>query len=335
MRAIVLPRFGEPDVLEARDMPTPQPGPGQVAIDVAFAGVNYAEVLYRRGTVDVPLPFIPGIEVSGSIRALGEGVTDLHVGQRVAALTNVDSGGYAEVVVASAALTVPLDDLPETVDLATAAAFPSNTTAAYMILSTVAHLTAGETVLIHAAAGGVGSVLGQVAHSLGATSVLGTVGHAEKVAHTKSLGYDQVLLRQDVVKHVRDVTNGVGVDVVVDPVGGSTRTESLDLLRPLGRVVAMGNASNAEDVSVSTNQLWFSNKAVLGFNLGALSAAFPERVGQAARSALQLVARGEVRVVVTDILPLEQASEAHRRIEQGTTTGKLVLRVRGEEIAHG
>lgn len=193
MRAVVIPRFGESEVLEVREMPTPQPGPGQVAINVAFAGVNYAEVLYRRGVVGVPLPFVPGIEVSGYVRAVGEGVTTLSLGQPVAALTIVDSGGYAEVVLASAAFTFPLDDLDGTIDLATAAAFSSNTTTAYLLLSTSARLNTGESVLVHAAAGGVGSALGQMARNLGAGRVLGTVGTPDKVAYAQSLGYDHVL----------------------------------------------------------------------------------------------------------------------------------------------
>ncbi len=327
MKAVVIPRFGAVDVLEVREMPVPEPRPGEVAINVAYAGVNYAEVLYRRGVIDVPLPFIPGIEVSGTIRALGEGVSGLRVGQPVAALTIVKSGGYAEVVVTAAALTFPLDELPGSVDMVTAAAFPSNTTAAYLVLSEMARLEPGEAVLIHAAGGGVGSALGQVARNLDAGNVIGTVGSAEKIEYTKALGYTHVLLRQNFAEQVREVTEGHGINVVVDPVGGSARTESLELLRPFGRMIVMGNASNAEDVSISTNHLWFTNQAVQGFNLAAYSAAFPQRANQAGRAALDLVAQGKVRVAVTDVLPPEQASQAHRRIEQGATVGKLVLHI--------
>jgi NADPH2:quinone reductase len=206
-------------------MPVPEPGPGEVAIDVAYAGVNYAEVLYRRGIANVPLPFIPGIEVSGTIRALGEGVSGLRVGQPVAALTVVKSGGYAEVVVTAAALTFPLDELKGSADLVTAVAFPSNTTTAYIILSEVARIEQGETVLIHAAVGGVGSALGQVARSLGAGNVIGTVGNVEKMAYTKSLGYTHMLLRQSFVEQVPQVTEDNGIDVVVDPVGASAHRE--------------------------------------------------------------------------------------------------------------
>ncbi len=240
----------------------------------------------------------------------------MHVGEES---EREDSSGQ------NTALTFPLDALSGSVDLATAAALPSNTATAYVILSEVARLGQGETVLIHAAAGGVGSALGQVARSLGAGSVIGTVGSVEKIDYTKSLDYDHVLLRQGFTEQVWETTGRKGIDVVVDPVGGSVRTESLELLRPFGRLVVMGNASNAEDVAVSTTHLWLMNKAVPGFNLAAYSATFPEKANRAGRAALKLITRGEVRVAVTDVLPLEQASEAHRRIEQGATALVLCL----------
>lgn len=169
MKAVTIPEFGEAEVLRVEQMPVPEPGPGQVSIDVAYAGANFAEVLYRRGVVDVPLPFVPGIEVSGRIRALGEGVTDLTVGQPVAALTIVDSGGYAEVVVTFADLVAPLDGLG--IGLGVAAALPSNSTTAFLVLDRVARIEPGDRVLVHAAAGGVGSQLGQAARLLGGQAV--------------------------------------------------------------------------------------------------------------------------------------------------------------------
>jgi NADPH2:quinone reductase len=329
MYSVVIPKFGEPEVLDVRELPAPQPGPGQVAIDVAFAGVNYAEVLFRRGVVDLPLPFVPGIEVAGYVRALGPDVQNLRVGQPVAALTIVDGGGYAEIVIAPAPLVFPLDDLDGQIDLATAAAFPSNVTTAFLVLSEVAHIRPGESVIVHAAAGGVGSAMGQMARCLGAGLVVGTVGSPDKIEYAMSLGYDKVFLREDFSTAARAETGRSGFDIILDQVGGVTRTQSLALLNQLGRLVVMGNASSAEDVQLSANQLWFTSKAVLGFNLQAFSKEYPERVNAAARKALQLVARGKVRVDVTDVLPLEQAAEAHRRIEQRATTGKLVLRLRG------
>ncbi|MEV0251863.1 zinc-binding dehydrogenase [Nocardia sp. NPDC050712] len=317
MNAVVIPRFGGAEVLRADRLSVPQPGPGQVAIDVAYAGANFAEVLYRQGVAPVALPFVPGIEVAGRIQALGAGVTDLTVGQAVAALSIVEGGGYAEVTVTSAELVAPLD--PYDLDLATAAALPSNSTTAFLVLDRVARIEPGQRVLVHAAAGGVGSQLGQVARLLGAGRVVGTVGSAAKIETAKSFGYDEVVLREDL--------RGIGeFDIVVDMVGGPARQASLDLLAPMGRLIVMGNASGAPDVGIAANELWFSNKTVSGFNLAAFSSAYPREAGAALRRAVHAAAHGELTVPV-EKLPLAQAATAHRRIESGSTTGKLVLAV--------
>lgn len=315
MQAITIPEFGPAEVLRPATVDIPEPGPGQVSIDVAYAGANFAEVLYRQGIVGVPLPFVPGIEVSGRIRAVGPDVTDLTVGRPVAALTIVDSGGYAEVVVTSAALVAPLDGLDLSLDLA--AALPSNSTTAFLVLDRVARIEPGESVLVHAAAGGVGSQLGQAARLLGAGRVVGTVGSAEKIEVAKSFGYDEVILREN-------ISSAGEFDIVVDMVGGPARRASLDRLRPLGRMIVMGNASGAEDVGVSANELWFTNKTVSGFNLAAFAAAYPAEAGAALRRAVEAAARGALRVQV-ESLRLDQVVEAHRRLESGTSTGKLVL----------
>ncbi|MEV0205626.1 zinc-binding dehydrogenase [Streptomyces sp. NPDC050788] len=321
MKAVTIPAFGEADVLRPVTLAVPEPGPGQVAVDVAHAGANFAEVLYRRGVVDVPLPFVPGIEVAGRIRAVGEGVQGLVVGQPVAALTIVDSGGYAEVVVTSADLVAPLDGLGIGTDIA--AALPSNSTTAFLVLDRVARMQPGERVLVHAAAGGVGSQLGQVARLLGAGRVVGTVGSGAKIETALGFGYDEVILRD----RTTDLDAGA-FDIVVDMVGGPARRAGLDLLAPMGRLVVMGNASGAEDVGIPANALWFTNKTVSGFNLAAFSAAFPQATGHALRRAVAAAAKGDLRVQI-ETLPLHQAAEAHRRIESGTTTGKLVLEVGG------
>ncbi|MBW8486177.1 quinone oxidoreductase family protein [Actinomadura parmotrematis] len=315
MRAVTIPRFGAADVLTVADVEAPEPGPGQVAIDVAYAGANFAEILYRQGVVDVPLPFVPGIEVSGHVRAVGDGVDGLRPGQPVAALTIVDGGGYAEVAVTAADLVAPLEDgLP----LDVAAAVPSNSTTAFLVLDRIARIEPGESVLVHAAAGGVGSQLGQAARLLGAGRVVGSVGGAAKVEAARAFGYTEVVLRGE-------RPDGL-FDVVVDMVGGPSRQAGLDALAPLGRLVVMGNASGAEDVGLSANGLWFANKTVAGFNLAAFAAAHPAEAGRALRRAVRAAAAGDLRVGV-ETLPLERAAEAHRRIESGATTGKLVLAV--------
>ncbi|MBF6174845.1 zinc-binding dehydrogenase [Nocardia blacklockiae] len=317
MTAITIPSFGAAEVLREAVVPVPDPGPGQVAVDVAYAGANFAEILYRQGVVDVPLPFVPGIEVSGHVRAVGPGVTGLTVGQPVAALTIVGSGGYAEVVVTAAELVVPIDE--RALSLATAAALPSNSTTAFLVLDRVARIEPGESVLVHAAAGGVGSQLGQAARLLGAGRVVGTVGSPAKIDTARSFGYDEVILRENLAAAGE-------FDIVVDMVGGPARRAGLDRLAPMGRMVVMGNASGAEDVGISSNELWFTNKTVSGFNLAAFAALHPAATGAALRRAVTAAASGDLRVQV-ETLPLRGAVEAHRRIESGSTTGKLVLEI--------
>ncbi|GAA2412543.1 zinc-binding dehydrogenase [Actinomadura vinacea] len=324
MRAITIPEFGGAEVLRLDERPVPEPGPGQVSIDVAYAGANFAEILFRRGIADVPLPFVPGIEVSGRVRALGPDVDGLSPGQPVAALTIVDGGGYAEVVVTSADLVAPIDGAG--LAPAVAAAVPSNSTTAFFALDRVARIEPGESVLVHAAAGGLGSQLGQAARLLGAGRVVGTVGSAAKTAIAKGFGYDEVVLRDELPSRVAGLTGGKGFDIVVDMVGGPARRTSLDALGPLGRMIVLGNASAAEDVPLSPNELWLSTKTVAGFNLGAHSGVRPAEIGRALRRAVAAAASGDLRVQVEE-LPLEEAAEAHRRIESGGTTGKLALKV--------
>jgi NADPH2:quinone reductase len=306
------------------ELASPFPGPGELSIDVAFAGLNYAEVLYGRGLVDVPLPFVPGIEVAGHVRAVGAGVTGFDVGQKVAALTIINSGGYAEVAVADARLTAPLDDRLE---LAVAACVPSNSTTAILALEQVAGLRAGEAVLVHAAAGGLGSQLGQTAHLLGAGRVVGTVGTSNKLQAARGFGYDDLIVRETLADRARELTAGRGFDVIADPVGGATRHVSVDALAMGGRLIVMGNASGADDVLIPANNLWLAGKGVLGFNLAAFSTVRPEPVGAALRRAVAAVAEDRMRIHVQDVVPLARAAEFHRLLEDGRTVGKVALSV--------
>lgn len=326
MRAIVVEAYGGPEVLQVREMPAPRPAPGQVLITVAYAGVNYAEVQMRRGMYGGAVPFVPGLEVSGHVAALGEGVVGLHVGQPVAAFTV--TGGYAEQVVAPALLTFPLATPDGVVELTAAAGFPTIVPTAYALLHEVARLQTGESVLVHAAAGGVGTVVAQVARYLGAGRVYGTVGSPEKVAYARQFAYDAVYLREGFVAAVREATDGMGVNVALDSVGGAVFTESIAVLAPLGRIVRFGNASGAPDPITATGEFMTGNTGVLDFNSIGLSLSAPARYAAIAADALRLLRSGAVRLDLTDILPLEHAAEAHRRLEDRTSTGKFLLTIR-------
>jgi NADPH2:quinone reductase len=185
----------------------------------------------------------------------------------------------------------------------------------------------GDNVLVHAAAGGLGSFLGQVAKYFGAGKVMGTVGSIEKTKLAASLGYDELFLRSDFMEPIKKRSGPRGVDIVLDPVGGVMRTLSQELLRPMGQIVMLGNASGAEDVAQLSNDIWLSNKSIKGFNIGAYSQYAPAEVGKAAKEALSLLATGHIRAEVFGVFPLENASEAHELLEEKNTVGKLLLKV--------
>ncbi len=325
MRAVTIPAFGDAGVLRLDERATPDPGAGEVAIDVAFAGVTFADVLSRRGAVAVALPYVPGIEVAGHVRELGAGVEGLRAGQPVAALTIVGGGGCAEVAVTDARLVAPLPEPAAPGDLATAAALASIGATAVFILQRVARVRAGESVLVHAAAGGAGSQLGQTARMLGAGRVVGTVASARRLAVARPFGYDAVIVRDRLAARAAQLSGGTGFDVVVDPVGGADLRASFDALARGGRLVTMGPASDAE---FSADELR-AGKSVLGFNLAELSASMPELVGHALRRAMQAMTAGELRCDVREPFALERAASAHRAIESAKTTGRIVLAVGG------
>lgn len=228
MRAVVISRFGGPEVLESCDLPIPQPGAGQVLIKVAYAGVNFAELMARRGEYHaLPTPFTPGYEVSGTIAALGTGVEGFRPGQPVAALTI--QGGYAQFATAQAVLTFPLDAPGSSIDLEQAAAFPAVAPTAYDLLANAARIRQGESVLIHAASGGVGIAAGQLARALGARLVLGTVSSEEKAVYARPFGYDQVFPVEGFEQAVLEATGGKGVDIALDARGEPTRSQNLAL----------------------------------------------------------------------------------------------------------
>jgi NADPH:quinone reductase len=331
VRAVRIGHHGPPDVLEfvESDNPPP-PAPGEVTVDVAYAGVNFADTMFRRGTVEVPLPVVPGIEVSGWIRDVGPGVTDLSPGQPVAALTIVNFGGYAEIVTVDARLVAALphddDDL-----LVIAAGTPSNTTTAIMSLER-ARFGAGETILVHSAASGLGSQFGQLAARSDPAAIIGTVGTADKIDAARSFGYTTVLLRD---QWLTAPTSFGRPEVIVDPVGGPCRIAGISALGPDGRIVFIGNASNSDDVGIGANELFLTSRTAAGFSLGTISADRPDRVTPALTAAIQLVVDGTIRVDVNTVLQLDQAIEAHCRIESGATTGKTVLRIRGRTRSVG
>lgn len=322
MRAIGFDTNGSPDVLRELELPVPAPGPGQVLVEVAYAGVNFAEVQHRRGEFGEPDgpggTDVPGLEVSGHVAALGEGVSGFTEGEAVAAYLPA-FGGYAQYAVAPAVFVHPLRTDAGDIPLDVAGGISCVLPTAYGLLEGAGRLRGGDTVLIHAAAGGVGSAAAQLARALGAGRVLGTVGSPDKVGYALSLGYDEVFVRDAFAGSVS------GVDLVLDPVGGPVREASLTVLAPFGRVVPFGDAGRHGDWTTSVRDLWKHNRSVSGFNIGDLARRAPALLAGYTRSAFALLAAGKVTVDITAALPLTAAARAHQALEAGTTLGKTVL----------
>ncbi|MGW7527849.1 quinone oxidoreductase family protein [Streptomyces sp. NPDC054783] len=324
MRAVEFQEYGGPEVLRPVTAEVPEPGPGQVSIDVAYTGVNFADLKARAEGYRVPaLPYVPGLEVSGRVRALGTGVTGLAVGQEVVALT--EGGAYAEVAVAEAATVFPV---PSGLDLRTAATLPTVLPTAYALVHTVGRLQPGETVLVQGAAGGVGTAVGQLARAAGAGAVYGVVSSAAKAAHAKGHGYDEVFVGA-FQGPLRAATGGLGADLVLDPVGGDTLRAGLASLAVFGRLVSYGNASGAGPWSVGQPELYPLGVSVCGFSILNLARTAPEALRRLSERAFAKAVDGTVTLPVTAEFPLAEAAEAHRLMGGRSSTGKLLLRAAG------
>lgn len=316
MRAIIL---DSDDNYRVTELDEPTPGPGEVSVRVAYAGIQWGDTMVRDGHFPVPRPFVPGFEASGHIIAVGEGVDENRVGEPVAALAT--AGAYAEVVVVPAVLALAAGDVP----LQAAAGFGWGTPTAYDLVNTAARVRAGENVLIHAAAGGVGTLAAQFATLAGAGRIVGVVGSPRRAEYATQFGFDRVLLRDEFPAKL----GGEQFDVVLDPVGGQTRRDSLQALAPHGRLVAYGNISSYESVLADTNDLLTGGKSLVTYNGNLLSRTHPNRLADSARQSLQLLAHGRIRVDITAEYDPADLGVAVQRLREGATNGKSILRVAG------
>ncbi|MEU6325303.1 zinc-binding dehydrogenase [Streptomyces sp. NPDC047009] len=322
MRAVEFQEYGGPEVLKVVEADVPEPGPGEVSVDVAYVGVNFADLKARSEGYRVPsLPFRPGLEISGRVRAVGTGVTGLAVGQKVAALTQ--DGAYADVVVVDAGTVFPL---PAGVALRAGATLPSVLPTAYALVHTVGRLQPGETVLVQGAAGGVGTAVGQLAKAAGARAVYGVVSSAAKASYAQEYGYDEVFVGE-FEQAVRAATDGRGVDLALDPVGGETLRASLASLARFGRLVSYGNASGEPAWTVGQPELYPRGLSVAGFSILTLAQRAPEELRTLTEQAFATAVDGTVTLPVTAEFGLEEAAQAHRLMGARTSTGKLLLRV--------
>ena len=319
MKAIRVHQYGGPETLELEEIPTPQPGNGQVRIKLEAIGLNYIDTYHRTGLYPLPLPFTPGMEGAGVVDAVGDAVSEVRVGDRVAYA--MELGAYAEYSIVSASKLVILP--PQLDTRSAAAALLQGLTAHYLTQSTYP-LKKGEIALIHAAAGGVGLLLTQMAKRSG-VRVLATVSTDAKAQLAKEAGADELILytQTDFAEVVKRLTHGKGVHVVYDSVGKTTFEKSLECLRPRGYLVLFGQSSGP----------------VPPFNLGTLAkgSLFVTRPNLAhyvsrheelllrAQDLFNWISSGAVKLRIEKIMPLEEAQEAHRLLEGRQTTGKVLL----------
>ena len=325
MKAWQVSRYGEPeDVLEMAEVPRPVPGSGQLLVKVLAAAANFPDVLLCRGTYQVrpPLPFSPGVELCGEVVETGPGVTGFASGDRVIGATVLPAGAFAEYALMDAARTVPA---PAGLDDAEAAPFHLTYQTGWFGLHRRANLAAGETLLVHAAAGGVGSGAIQLGKAAGAR-VIGVAGGPQKAAIARQLGADVVVDRyaEDFVAVVKEATNGRGADVVYDSVGGEAFQKSTKCIAFEGRIVIVGFASGVIP-SAALNHALVKNYSILGLHWGLYERLDPESVRDCHAELTRLTAAGLIRPLITERLPLADVPDGLRRLGAGATAGRLVF----------
>lgn len=310
MRAVTVPDHGEASVLSVRTVDAPEPSAHQVSIDVRAAGINFADIEKRRGSYpNGPTPpYVPGLEVAGVVREAGE-KTDFSPGDRVTALAA--SGGYAERAVAAGGATF---DLPAELSFSEGAALPIQYVTAHNALFEWGSLSVDETVLVTAAAGGVGTAAVQLAAAK--ASVIGVASTTDKRELVANIGADEAI--------DYDGISETAPDLVLDGVGGPLFSDAVEALDPGGRVVSYGMASGSVP-TVATPRLFFENKSVIGYHLEEALGREPGRVLSAMPRIIDQVESGSIAVLIDEMYPFEQATAAHERVENRESTGKVVL----------
>jgi NADPH:quinone reductase len=327
MKAIQYERFGGPDVLEYLDLPNPPPGSGQLLIETAAIGVNFPDIRERLGVYNkaetrvggVQLPQVGGLAVAGTVVAAGP-QTSVEVGRKVVAL--MKKGAYAQLAVAEEPLSAVIDD---DADQVTLAGFAAQAACAHLLLQASTTLRAGESLLVHGAAGGVGSLAVQIAKALGAKPVIGTASTAERREFVKSLGADAAISYEEPgwTEQVRELTAGRGVDVLIESIGGDVFEQNFDALATFGRYLLLGSTRGPGE-PFAPRRLMTKSQALIGFYLPVFYDR-PELIGNALRFLADGLKTGQITPSVDEVLPLSQAAEAHRRLESREVRGVIVL----------
>jgi NADPH2:quinone reductase len=322
MKAIQIFQYGGPEVLGIQEVQIEKPGHGQALIRLEAAGVNFIDIYQRRGTYPVKLPYTPGLEGAGVVEAVGEGVTNVKPGDRVAYVH--EPGSYAEQNLVKAENLIPL---PSDLSFEQGAAFPLQGMTAHYLLHEFRKVQPQDIVLIHAAAGGMGLLLVQWAKHMGA-KVLGSVSSEEKAKIAKAAGADEIIIytKQDFASEVKRLTNGYGADIIIDGVGKATFEGNLQAAALRGNIVIFGAASGPAD-PISPNILMKNSLTVSGgmlFNYLLNKGELMER----ANAVIAGIREGWLKLRIDSIFPLEKASEAHQKLEERKTSGKVLLKTK-------
>ncbi|MBD3886870.1 NADPH:quinone oxidoreductase family protein [Phormidium tenue FACHB-886] len=329
MKSIRVATRGGSEVLSYQEEPKPNCAPEHVVLKVIAAGINFADIMQHQGTypLQLPLPYTPGMEVIGIVEEVGAEVTGMRVGERVAAIS-FEAGGYAEYIAIKPEQVI---QVPDTLDEHTVLALLIQGLSAYLLLDYAAKIRGGESVLIHAAAGGVGNLLVQLAKLMNAGDVFGTAGTEAKREMIKSWGVDQAIdyNNPNWCQNLLESTNAKGIDIILDPVGGSAIAQNLYCLGVEGRFVSYGWLSgNYPNLTPTQFQnLLFRNQSVSGFAVNIVMERHPDMIGMALTQLFTWVQTGELKPILGQVFPLKDAAQAHTSISTRETTGKVILQV--------
>lgn len=322
MKSVLFTNYGGPEVLKLTDVEKPTPKEHEVLIEIKAIGVNYADTARREGqyVVPTPLPFTPGAEVAGIVTAVGEKVTRVSPGTRI--VTLIESGGYAEYVLADERVVIPIGD---NLSFELAASLPLQGLSAYHVLKTMGQLEEGETVLVHAAAGGVGTIAVQLAKIFGAEKVIATASTDEKLQLAKEMGADVLVnyTKEGWEKEVLEATGGKGVDVALEMAGGDIFNKTLECLATFGRLVIYGVASGQQS-RFYPSSLMARNQSVIGFFLPQIMRR-KELLQSSLEELFMYLADGRLKLIIGDVYPLEDAAKVHEQMQSRKTQGKLIL----------
>ena len=325
MKAIQFKEYGGPEVLQIIEKEKPVPKGHEVLIEVDCVGVNYADTARREGqyVVPTPLPFIPGAEVAGVVAEVGEKVTAITPGTRVVSL--IEAGGYSEYAMSNDSAVI---QLPDSVSFHEAVSLPLQGLSAYHILKTMGRLGTGETLLIHAAAGGVGTIAVQLAKIFGAGKIIATASTKEKRQLALDMGADIAIdyTKDGWEMEVREATGGKGVDVALEMAGGDIFKKTLKCLSAFGRLVVYGNASR-EAYSMNPQHLMRRNQSVVGFFLPQIMK-HPELLQPSLEELFGYVVTGKLKLTIGGVYPIDNAAEVHQEMNARQTKGKLILQVK-------